>query len=143
MFNEIYFFPEHIRNYLIDKWQITIQFPEDKNLIEQIKTRKELQRFLKTFAISDETTEIDYVPKQIEDIYKVLNTIEQIQNCLNLTIYLRYKFYLDYVFISIVNSIKDDYEYIFSKEIENRIINDIKTKEKKRMFRKIISFGLA
>jgi hypothetical protein len=143
MFNEIYFFPEHIRNYLVEKWSVAIQFPDDKNLIKQINTRKELQRFLKTFAISDETTEIDYVPKQIEDLYKVLNIIEQIQNCLNLTIYLRYKFYLDYVFISIVNSIKDDYEYILSNEIENRIINDIKTKEKKRIFRKIISFGFA
>lgn len=133
---ETYFFSEHIRNFLSEKWAVAIQFPEDKNLTNQINARIELNRFAKTFDTLDENNQID-------DLIKVINLVEMIQNCKNPTIHYIYKIYLDYLFSSVVYSTKDNYESRYSKEIENKIINSINIKERNRMFRKIISFGLA
>jgi hypothetical protein len=89
-----YFFEEHIRNFLNEKWTVAIQFPDDKILINQISARIELARFVDTFAILDDNN-------------------------------------------------PNDYESRYSKEIETKILNSIEIKNRKRIFRKIISFGLA
>jgi hypothetical protein len=140
---ETYFFSEHIRSFLSEKWAVAIQFPEDKNLTNQINARIELNRFVKTLAILDENNQNDYIPKQIDDLIKVINLVEMIQNCKNSTIHYNNKIYLDYLFASVVYSSIDNYESRQSKDIENNIINSIHIKERNRMFRKIISFGLA
>ena len=62
---ETYFFSEHVRNILSEKWSVAIQFPDDKNLINQISARIELVRFVDTFAILDDNNPSDYlIPKQ-------------------------------------------------------------------------------
>lgn len=68
--------------------------------------------------------------------------MELIQKCNNETIHDNYKIYLDYLYSSIINS-TDNYESRYSKEIETKILNSIQIKNRKRLFRKIISFGLA
>ena len=37
---EKYFFEEHIRDFLNEKWEIAIQFPDDKILINQMNNFK-------------------------------------------------------------------------------------------------------
>lgn len=140
---EKYFFKEHVRNYLNEKWSIAIQFPDDKILINQISARIELARFVDTLPILDDNNQFDYlVPKQIDDLKKIINLLELIQKCNNETIHDNYKIYLDYLYSSIINS-TDNYESRYSKEIETKILNSIQIKNRKRLFRKIISFGLA
>ena len=141
---ETYFFQEYIRNYLNEKWSVAIQFPEDKNLIKQINARIELQRYIKTYVVLDENNTTDYcIPKQIEDLNKLLNIIEKIQDCKNSKIHYNYKLYLDYIYSYIVNCTIDNYESRWSNDIENKIINDINIKKRKRIFIKIISLGFA
>ena len=138
-----YFFEEHIRNFLNEKWTVAIQFPDDKILINQISARIELARIVDTFAVLDENNENDfYIPKQIDDLKKIINLLEIIQKCNNPTIHHNYKIYLDYLYSSVIYS-KIDYESRYSKEIETKIVNSIEIKNRKRIFRKIISFGLA
>jgi hypothetical protein len=140
---EKYFFEEHIRNFLNEKWTVAIQFPDDKILINQISARIELARFVDTFAILDDNNPTDYlIPKQIDDLKKIINLLEIIQKCNNQTIHHNFKIYLDYLYSSVIYS-KIDYESRYSKEIETKIVNSINIKKKKRIFRKIISFGLA
>ena len=140
---EKYFFEEHIRNFLNEKWTVAIQFPDDKILINQISARIELARFVDTFAILDDNNPTDYlIPKQIDDLKKIINLLEIIQKCNNQTIHHNFKIYLDYLYSSVIYS-KIDYESRYSKEIESKILNSINIKKKKRIFRKIISFGLA
>jgi hypothetical protein len=140
---ENYFFKEHIRNFLNEKWSVAIQFPDDKILINQISARCELARFVDTFAILDDNNPSDYlIPKQIDDLKKIINLLEMIHKCNNPTIHHNFKIYLDYLFASVAFS-KYDYESRYSKEIETKILNSIEIKNRKRMFRKIISFGLA
>ena len=144
MFNEIYFFEEHNRDFLNEKWSVAIQFPDDKILIDQISARCELARFVDTFAILDDNNPIDYlVPKQIDDLNKIIKLLEIIHKCNNPTIHHNYKIYLDYIFSSIVYSKEDKYESRYSMEIENNIIRDINIKKKNRLIRKIFTFGLA
>ena len=135
-------FKEHIRNFLIEKWSVAIQFPDDRILIDQISARIELSRFVTTFVILDDDTNDYLVPKQIDDLKNVIKLLEMIHKCNNPTIHHNYKIYLDYLFASIVYS-KCDYESRYSKEIETKILNSIEIKNRKRIFRKIISFGLA
>ena len=135
-------FKEHIRNFLIEKWSVAIQFPDDRILIDQISARIELSRFVTTFVILDDDTNDYLVPKQIDDLKNVIKLLEMIYKCNNPTIHHNYKIYLDYLFASIVYS-KCDYESRYSKEIETKILNSIEIKNRKRIFRKIISFGLA
>ncbi len=138
-----YFFTEQTRNFLEEKWMIAIQFPDDKILINQISARIELARFVDTFTILDDNNPSDYlIPKQIDDLKKIVNLLEMIHNCNNQTIHHNYKIYLDYLFSSVVYS-KYDYESRYSKEIEIKILNSIDIKKKKRIFRKIISLGFA
>jgi len=140
---ENYFFEEHIRNFLNEKWTVAIQFPDDKILIDQISARIELSRFFDTFAILDDNNPTNYlVPKQIDDLKKIINLLEMIHNCNNQTIHHNYKIYLDYLFASVAFS-KCDYESRYSKEVEIKILNSIDIKKKKRLFRKIITLGLA
>ena len=140
---ETYFFSEHIRNFLSEKWAVAIQFPDDKILINQISARIELARFVDTFAILDDNNPTDYlIPKQINDLKKIINLLEIIQKCNNQTIHHNFKIYLDYLYSSVIYS-KDNYESRYSKEIETKILNSIEIKNRKRIFRKIISFGLA
>ena len=141
---EKYFFEEHIRDFLNEKWEIAIQFPDDKILINQISARIELARFVDTFAVLDENNPNDYyVPKQIDDLKKIVNLLEMIHTCNNQTIHHNYKIYLDYLYSSVVYSNKDNYESRYSKEIETKILNSINIKKRKRIFRKIISLGFA
>ena len=138
-----YFFEEHIRNFLNEKWSVAIQFPDDKILINQISARIELARIVDTFAILDDNNLTDYlIPKQIDDLKKIINLLEIIQKCNNQTIHHNFKIYLDYLYSSVIYS-KIDYESRYSKEIETKIVNSIEIKNRKRIFRKIISFGLA
>ena len=138
-----YFFEEHIRNFLNEKWTVAIQFPDDKILINQISARIELARIVDTFAILDDNNLTDYlIPKQIDDLKKIINLLEIIQKCNNQTIHHNFKIYLDYLYSSVIYS-KIDYESRYSKEIETKIVNSIEIKNRKRIFRKIISFGLA
>jgi len=140
---ENYFFEEHMRNFLNEKWTVAIQFPDDKILINQISARIELARFVDKFAVMDDNNPTNYlVPKQIDDLKKIINLLEMIHNCNNQTIHHNYKIYLDYLFASVAFS-KCDYESRYSKEIENKISNSIDIKKRKRLFRKIISLGLA
>jgi len=140
---ENYFFEEHMRNFLNEKWTVAIQFPDDKILINQISARIELARFVDKFAVMDDNNPTSYlVPKQIDDLKKIINLLEMIHNCNNQTIHHNYKIYLDYLFASVAFS-KCDYESRYSKEIENKISNSIDIKKRKRLFRKIISLGLA
>jgi hypothetical protein len=140
---QLYFFTEQNRNFLDEKWSIAIQFPDDKILINQISARIELARFVDTFTILDDNNPSDYlIPKQIDDLKKIINLLEIIQKCNNQTIHHNYKIYLDYLFSSVVYS-KCDYESRYSKEIEIKILNSIDIKKKKRIFRKIISLGFA
>ena len=141
---EKYFFKEHNRDFLNEKWSVAIQFPDDKILIDQISARIELTRFVDTFAILDDNNPSDYlVPKQIDDLNKIIKLLEIIHKCNNTTIHYNYKIYLDYIFSSIVYSKEDNYESRYSKEIETKIFNSITIKNRKRLFRKIISFGFA
>jgi len=140
---ENYFFEENIRNFLNEKWTVAIQFPDDKILINQISARIELARFVDKFAVMDDNNPTNYlVPKQIDDLKKIINLLEMIHNCNNQTIHHNYKIYLDYLFASVAFS-KCDYESRYSKEVEIKILNSIDIKKRKRLFRKIISLGLA
>jgi len=140
---ENYFFEEHMRNFLNEKWTVAIQFPDDKILINQISARIELARFVDKFAVMDDNNPTNYlVPKQIDDLKKIINLLEMIHNCNNQTIHHNYKIYLDYLFASVAFS-KCDYESRYSKEVEIKILNSIDIKKKKRLFRKIITLGLA
>jgi len=140
---ENYFFEEHIRNFLNEKWTVAIQFPDDKILINQISARIELARFVDKFAVMDDNNPTNYlVPKQIDDLKKIINLLEMIHNCNNQTIHHNYKIYLDYLFASVAFS-KCDYKSRYSKEVEIKILNSIDIKKRKRLFRKIISLGLA
>lgn len=132
-----YFFEEHIRNFLIEKWSVAIQFPDDRILIDQISARIELSRFVDTFAILDDNNPSDYqIPKQIDDLKKIINLLELIQKCNNPTIHHNYKIYLDYLYSSVIYS-TNDYESRYSKEIETKILNSIEIKNRKRLFRKV------
>ena len=116
-----YFFEEHIRNFLNEKWTVAIQFPDDKILINQISARIELARIVDTFAILDDNNLTDYlIPKQIDDLKKIINLLEIIQKCNNQTIHHNFKIYLDYLYSSVIYS-KIDYESRYSKEIETKI----------------------
>ncbi len=137
-----YFFTEFNKNFLKEKWIIAIQFRGDENLINQLNAIKEINRYLKTYAILEDGLE-NYIPKQIDDLSKLFNILEIIQECNNSSIHSKFKLYLDFVFISIVNSNKYNYESVYSIEIENKIISAVKNKKRKRLFRKIISFGFA
>ena len=118
---EKYFFEEHIRNFLNEKWTVAIQFPDDKILINQISARIELARFVDTFAILDDNNPTDYlIPKQIDDLKKIINLLEIIQKCNNQTIHHNFKIYLDYLYSSVIYS-KIDYESRYSKEIETKL----------------------
>jgi len=140
---ENYFFEENIRNFLNEKWTVAIQFPDDKILINQISARIELARFVDKFAVMDDNNPTNYlVPKQIDDLKKIINLLEMIHNCNNQTIHHNYKIYLDYLFASVAFS-KCDYKSRYSKEVEIKILNSIDIKKRKRLFRKIISLGLA
>ncbi len=137
-----YFFSEFNRNYLKEKWSVTTQFLEDQNLINQLNAIKDLQRYVKIYVIHDDSLE-NNVPEQIDDLSNLINLLKIIQDCKNSTIHSNFKLYLDYLFISIVDSNKYNYKSVYSNEIENKIIDAIKIKKRKRFFRKIISFGFA
>ncbi len=137
MFNEIYFFEEHNRDFLNEKWSVAIQFPDDKILIDQISARCELARFVTTFIVLDDDINDYLVPKQIDDLNKIIKLLEIIHKCNNPTIHHNYKIYLDYIFSSIVYSKEDKYESRYSMEIENNIIRDINIKKKNEYFEKL------
>ena len=130
------YFSEDIRKFLLEKWSIATQFPNNKNLTQQILANRTLQRYLNS------NYKKNLEDRQIEDFLNILKLLEKIQECKNLTIYSDYKSYLDYVFENIINSSKNNYNSLYSIDTEEELENVIKIKKRNRLIRKIFTFGL-
>jgi hypothetical protein len=131
------FFSNDITNFLIEKWKVATEFPENKNITNQILAINTLQNYIISTSKNKEK------PRQIEDFENILKLVRLIQECKNLTIHTDYKIYIDDVFISIISSNKNNYNSIYSIDTEEEIIKLIKIKKRNRIIRKICSFGLA
>ena len=131
------FFSNDITHFLIEKWKVATEFPENKNITNQILAINTLQNYIISTSKNKEK------PRQIEDFENILKLVRLIQECKNLTIHTDYSTYIDDVFISIISSNKNNYNSIYSIDTEEEITKLIKIKKRNRIIRKIFSFGLA